>query len=348
MSCRENSHFFFANVPDSVRIFSPFALRLDCITLAVMPLPPPFTLRSLGQTLDASPDALGLLSESNELLDDPAALRARLNEDGYLYLRDFFPTDLILAGRLAVFSALRDAGELDATTDWMEGWVPATAASTGGGGGTFRPELAAASPEIQRVVFGPEILNFYTRLFGEPVRHFDFIWARLMGPGHGTATHCDQVYMGRGSERLLTCWIPYVDIPLEVGGLILLEKSHLQSERIARYLTKDVDAYCENKADQVQAVAKDGKWSFPGWLSQRPDTLPAKFASRWLTSELWRAGDFITFRMDLIHGSLDNQSKRLRFSTDTRYQPASHPADERWIGPNPPGHGLAGKRGRIC
>ena len=31
-----------------------------------------------------------------------------------------------------------------------------------------------------------------------------------------------------------------------------------------------------------------------------------------------------------------------------RYQRASEPIDERWVGANPPGHALAGKRGRIC
>jgi len=53
--------------------------------------------------------------------------------------------------------------------------------------------------------------------------------------------------------------------------------------------------------------------------------------------------------MYTVHASLDNASgNRIRFSSDSRYQPASLPADERWIGENPPAHGLAGKRGRIC
>jgi hypothetical protein len=51
----------------------------------------------------------------------------------------------------------------------------------------------------------------------------------------------------------------------------------------------------------------------------------------------------------MIHASLDNRTTdRVRISTDTRYQLASEPIDERWIGENPIGHGMAGKRGRIC
>jgi hypothetical protein len=68
---------------------------------------------------------------------------------------------------------------------------------------------------------------------------------------------------------------------------------------------------------------------------------------RWLTGE-FRAGDLLTFSMYTVHASLDNQSKSIRLSSDTRYQLASEPVDERWIGENPIAHGLAAKRGRIC
>ena len=311
---------------------------------AVATLP---TLRSLGRELDTSPKAFGYLTESNDILDQPDALRHRLEEDGYIYVRDFFDPELILAGRRSIFERIAREGRLDPDYDLMEGVVHPAEINIDAAI-SFRPDLAAANEEIRRVVFGPEICEFYAGLFDEPIRHLDYIWCRLMGPGHGTAAHCDWVYMGRGSKQLLTCWIPYVDIPLEVGGLIMLEKSHLQADRIAKYMSKDVDAFCENNPGQVQSVATEGKWSFPGWLSKHADTLPEKFQTRWLTTPEWKIGDFITFRMDLIHGSLDNQSNRVRFSTDTRYQPATHPADERWIGPNPLGHSLAGKRGRIC
>jgi len=304
-------------------------------------------IRSLGRKLDTDPAVFGFLTDANDVLDDPAALRGRLEEDGYLYVRDFFDPDLIRAGRRSIFEQVAREGWLDPDHDLMDGVIRPDLANAAEKP-AFRPDLAAGNPAIQRVVFGAEILDFYALLFGEPVRHLDFIWCRLMGRGHGTPTHCDWVYMGRGSQQLLTCWIPYVDIPLDVGGLILLEKSHHQASRIGAYLRKDVDGYCENRPAEVQAVARDGKWSFPGWLSKYPDSLPEKFHTRWLTVPEWRAGDFITFRMDMIHGSLDNSSKRLRLSTDTRYQPASQPADERWIGDHPPGHSVAGKRGRIC
>lgn len=303
-------------------------------------------LTSLGHKLD--PESFDFLRESNDVLDDVGALRTRFEEDGYLYIRDFLPEELILDARRAIFKRVAEEGGLNPDHDLMDGVLRPLEPGTEDKKKGFRPELTEDCDEVKRVVHGPEICRFYEQFFGEPIRYFDFIWARLMGKGQGTASHCDWVYMGRGSKQLMTCWIPYVDVPLDVGGLILLEKSHLQRDRIKEYLNKDVDAYCENRPSDVQKVAVEGNWSFPGWLSQRPDTLTEKFNSRWLTSEQYRPGDILTFRMDMIHGSLDNHTDRIRFSTDTRYQPASHPADERWVGANPSGHSTAGKRGRVC
>ena len=45
--------------------------------------------------------------------------------------------------------------------------------------------------------------------------------------------------------------------------------------------------------------------------------------------------------MDTVHAALDNLSEvnRCRLSSDSRYQLASEPADERWNGHNPIAHG---------
>jgi hypothetical protein len=59
-------------------------------------------------------------------------------------------------------------------------------------------------------------------------------------------------------------------------------------------------------------------------------------------------GDLMAFNMFLVHGSTDNRTDRIRLSSDSRYQLASEPVDERWIGENPIAHGPAGKRGMIC
>ena len=102
------------------------------------------------------------------------------------------------------------------------------------------------------------------------------------------------------------------------------------------------------EAETAQTSHRCNARRHTGVLSRNPFTLREKLGGRWLTAPEWHPGDFITFGMTLVHGSLDNQTSRVRLSSDTRYQRASQPADERWIGANPIANSTAGKRGRIC
>ena len=72
-----------------------------------------------------------------------------------------------------------------------------------------------------------------------------------------------------------------------------------------------------------------------------------ELGGRWLTAE-YRMGDLLVFGMYTMHASSDNRSNRIRLSSDSRYQLASDPVDERWIGDDPPIHGIRAKRGMIC
>lgn len=299
------------------------------------------TLTSVGHTLDTSESAFGWMRSSEDLLGDAAALHARLAEDGYLYIRNFFPREIIQAARLSMLRRLAAANHLDLTYP-LEAGIATKEKNI-----PFTPQLAKDNPEVQRVVFGPEITGFYENFFSGPIRHFDYIWVRSLSRGNGTCPHCDMVYMGRGTHRLMTCWIPYGEVPVEQSPLMVLEDSHKKSDRIKAYLESDVDAYCENRPEQVKKVKEEGGWSHPGNLSNNPVSLREKFGDRWLTAH-FQPGDFLTFPMHMIHASLDNATDRVRLSTDTRYQAANEPIDERWIGPNPALHGKAGKRGRIC
>ena len=62
----------------------------------------------------------------------------------------------------------------------------------------------------------------------------------------------------------------------------------------------------------------------------------------------YRAGDLLVFTMHTMHSAGDNHTGRVRVSSDTRYQRAGEPVDERWIGDDPIAHGPGAKRGLIC
>ena len=305
-------------------------------------LPAGFAPRSNGHVLDTAPDAFGELHDSCGLAADSAALRGRMAEDGYLFLRGYLDREEVLEARREITARLAAYGALDLDRPVMD----AVAAPANGSG--FTPEAAQDNAALERVLYRGRMMELYERLLGGPVRHYDYTWLRTIRPGKGSQPHCDIVYMGRGTHRLFTAWVPIGDVSLPTGGLIVLENSHRQAEKLRPYLSRDVDAYCTNRADAALIESGAKQWQdWGGVLANNPASLREKLGGRWLTTE-FRAGDLLTFSMATVHGSLDNQTDRVRISSDSRYQLAAEAVDERWVGENPVGHGPAGKRGRIC
>ena len=297
---------------------------------------------SYGHALDRDDSKIGLMRDSSDAADDAAELRRRFDTDGYLYMKGYLDRAEVLNARASLTERLAKEGVIDTShAPHVEGFAAP------GGGYVFKPEVTNHNPAVQNLLYAGRLVEFYRNFFGEEIRHYDFTWLRGVGPGKGTNPHCDLPYMGRGTHRHMTCWLPYGDTSFELGGLMVLEGSHQRMDLLEKYVYRDVDTYCENKAADA-ANAKAGKWSFSGTLSHNPPIVRNKFGGRWLVTE-YQAGDFLTFGMFLVHASLDNRTPdRLRISSDTRYQRASEPIDERWVGANPPGHSVAGKRGRIC
>ncbi len=295
-------------------------------------------LRSCGFELPTDAARLGELRRSSELLGQPVALRARMAEDGYLFLPGYLHRDEVLDARLAILVRLAEEDRLDGFSPLMDA-IPGKAGHVG-----LRPDLAKCE-ELQRLLYAGPMLDLYQQFLGGPVLHFDFTWLRVVGPGRATQPHCDIVFMGRGTRRLYTSWTPLGDISTQMGGLMVLEGSHRLDRIHETYGQKDVDRYCSNRADADAWVSGEKRWG--GWLAQNPVKLRDRLGGRWLTGD-FRAGDVLIFGMDTIHASLDNQTDALRLSCDSRYQLASEPADPRWVGENPVGHTSAGKQGRIC
>lgn len=315
----------------------------------------PHTLVSRGQTLEDTPETLGELRRSDDLGTTPEAVarhiataHERLDDDGYLFLPGYLQRDEVLAARHELCRQLADHGLIRDDLPIDDAIVIPDATL-----GVKSADLARTNRALQHLLYGADgpMIRFYRALFGEEVRHFDFTWLRLVKPGMGTASHCDLVFMGRGTHQLCTSWTPLGDIDRTLGGLIVLEGSHRQRDLTDDYLATDVDTVCENR--------HDGAWLGPDGTRNRPELatgaitddhvgLRQKFGGRWLTTD-YRAGDLLVFNMVLVHASLDNQSAdRLRLSSDSRYQRASEPADERWVGIDPPAHGPQSARPVIC
>lgn len=295
-------------------------------------------LYSLGHELDTGDDAMAPLRDCSSLAGNVAALRQHVEDEGYLYLPGFYDVTEVLAARRAILERIANAGAVDLRRPLMEG------VAHPGYDGVCKHELAQKVPALESLIYGPRVMGFFDRFLGGTATHFDYTWLRVVAPGKGTPAHCDIVYMGRGTPNLYTAWTPLGDIDRALGGLILLERSHHHGRLRQTYCKKDVDAYCTNKPSGEKDYAAFGS---NGSLGANPPQVRRSLGGRWLTAD-FHAGDVVIFNAFLVHGGLDNQTDRIRLSCDSRYQLASEPVDQRWVGENPPAHGPAGKRGRVC
>jgi len=315
-----------------------------------------FQPRSRGFDLDRN--EFGSLADSSALLGQPDLLRQKLEEDGYLFLPNFLNKEDVLAARKVVTDRLMEGGFLDETQPADE--AIAKDIKIANGHSAFRPSgeansLKTYNPDnltennqpLLDLIYEGKLKHFYESFFGRPARHLNYTWFRAVGPGMGTPPHCDRVYMGRGTKNLFTTWVPIGDAPFRVGGLMILENSHKQADRLGNYLSRDVDVYCENGKNAEKLKSGEMQHEWDGSLTKNPFSLREKLGGRWLTAD-YRAGDILIFTMQTVHASLDNQSRQVRLSADFRYQPADEPIDERYAVEKPVPYSRDFKKGRIC
>ncbi|MBS1707483.1 MAG: phytanoyl-CoA dioxygenase family protein, partial [Armatimonadetes bacterium] len=188
-------------------------------------------LSSCHVPLDTSPARLGELRRSDGAVGDMDELRCRAVEDGYLFVPGFFNRDDVMAARLSVLRSLREEGALHSDRDWRD------SIAAPGVDMAFRPDLANGNREVEALLYSPQVMAFFGGLLGEPAMHYDYTWLRAVGPGNYTEPHYDIVYMGRGSQRIYTMWVPMSRITYDVGGLMILEGSHRLDELKSTYGT---------------------------------------------------------------------------------------------------------------
>jgi len=300
-----------------------------------MPLAERPRLTNAGKDIDTSLENFGWLRDSSGVADDFEELRSRIAEDGYLFLPGYLDREAVKSVRHDICSVLAAEGCLDSSFSVDE------AVAKEGVELYFRPDIAnetSAGETLRSVIYGERMMGFFDRFLGGPARHYDFTWLRVIAHGGGTNPHCDVVYMGRGTHNLYTAWVPIGDVPLHVGGLIVKEGSHKNAALRAGYCSMDVDTRCDNREEGTTQLAAQGLDGF-GALADSIVDVEDEAGGRWLTCPEYRMGDLLIFTVFTIHGSIDNHSNRIRISSDSRYQLASDPVDERWVGENPRGHG---------
>ncbi|MXY95576.1 MAG: phytanoyl-CoA dioxygenase family protein [Caldilineaceae bacterium SB0670_bin_27] len=267
---------------------------------------------------------LGTLQESQHLLPDMQALHAQMAEDGYLLLRGLIDREKVKQARATILHHMHEQNVLTPDAPILEGVMP-----RGGRGAKMR--RIAYHEDVLSVIQATELFDFFAAYFGEPALTFDYKWLRAVGNEQYTGAHYDFVYMGRGSGNLHTVWIPLGDTTVDHGTLAVCKGSH-NLPSFARIR----DTYGRMDVD------RDG---IDGWFTKDPMEIVEKFGGEWQTGEFFM-GDVILFGMHTMHASTTNLTNRFRLSCDVRFQPASDPADERWVAGGP-GHIVHGIRDLI-
>ncbi len=255
-----------------------------------------------------------------------SAARRCLDEHGYALLRGVIPPHLVREAGRVIAGTLADRG-------WLQPGTPQEqlVAAEGVVGGMLPLEAAHTAANhlaVRRCLQGPEVFGLFDELFGEPAISLDFKWFRAIR-GHATSVsgaglHMDRVYMGRGSRRLHTVWLPWHDVPVERGGLAVLSGSH----RLAGFQRlQNTYGMHDTGFSDIQDPG--------GWGAGSDELVQMDPASEWLTTD-YKAGDLLVFTMFTMHGAVTNtKTNQLRLSADIRFQPRSHPVDNRYTAHGP-------------
>ena len=249
------------------------------------------------------------MNSSATIINEPEKLKQTLADQGYLYFPNFYDTNEISPVKAEIANMLASKGflnpdksplNLEPNKDFTNSHL-------------FKTEDVSNLPKYVNLVESKKIMSQMKLILNEEIFTYPYKWLRAVNKEAATGIHYDIVYMGRGTDQLLTCWTALDDTPLEKGGLLMGSNFQNINSLKNTYGKLDVDR------DNLNG----------GWYTNNPQEVNQKFGGQWHTSN-FSAGDIVIFGMYQLHGSLKNETNQLRITCDTRYQRASEARDERW------------------
>jgi hypothetical protein len=257
-----------------------------------------------------------LFVDATPLLDDPVALRAQAESDGFLFFKRFLPAEPLLQLRRQMLEICAQRGWLDPNRDLMEGvlnldalnQVPEEQMRTDIGVSQDAYRAVQKLELFHTIPHHPKLLSLYRSLFGKEAMPHPRHIARMITSHPSifpTPPHQDHIHI-QGTRQTWTCWFPVGNCPREMGSLTVLRGSHRNG---------------------VVAVA--------------PAKGAGNLASILCPSEVdWVEGDFavgdiLTFSSATVHRALRSQHRdRIRLSCDDRFQPTDEEIDESSLNPH--------------
>jgi ectoine hydroxylase-related dioxygenase (phytanoyl-CoA dioxygenase family) len=240
-------------------------------------------------------EAMQPFEDSRPLLEDPDALRARFERDGYVLLRRAVDRDPLLEARRAITAVCHAHGWLDPVHS------PSAAIPQRGPFVEGERQYLEVYDDIQRIeVFHAiphqaSVRRCMTALLGPTAFPHPLSIARLIFPGNDewtTPPHQDYPN-NQGTFDLYACWMPLTDCSMAEGNLSVLRGSH----RLGVAPLRGSLGAGTRRAD----------------LDERHDTLD------WVGGDL-ELGDALVFHSLTVHRALPNRSRSMRLSVDYRFQ----------------------------
>jgi ectoine hydroxylase-related dioxygenase (phytanoyl-CoA dioxygenase family) len=234
-------------------------------------------------------------TDSTDTLDDPRALRARFDEDGYVFLRGVVDSELLQDVRVRITGICAAHGWFEPGTDPIHA-ITCIKPCVEGDDRYFEVYDEIQKDEaFHAVPHHPSVRRCVTPLLGDSAFPHPLSIARLMFPQNEEwATPPHQDYPNnQGTPDLYACWIPLGACPTELGSLSILRGSH----RLG--------------------VAP---LEFSLGAGNRRARLDPRFEKLDWVSGDFAAGDAVVFHSHSVHRSLPNTTDRMRLSVDYRFQ----------------------------
>ena len=231
------------------------------------------------------------LRDAGDIVGDATALRARIHDDGYVFVRGLLDHDKVeRVGRdaaAALQAGAWTAPNADPVLATPLEPVHAIAMRDAIGDPAYRE--VATLEGFNQIPFLAPLEQLMHQIMGPsgfcyPRKVPRIVYPRSMVPHQpGATVHKDFT----GVQDMFTCWVPLIDVPASLGGLAVLPGS----QRWARF---------------------------------RPRTIERNEPS-WVTTD-YQPGDALIFHCLTTHAALPNDGAHLRLSAEYRWQLAEKAA----------------------